>query len=550
MSRTRWGIAGRIAPWLLIALGLTLLAAAAMPDLRRRAIGRLEREATAMGMTRWWHRGAMALAVASPSVVSAAPSAAPVNLDPPPPAVLAINLASPVWWDMERSFANLAIGATWQLKQEKGWIDAPIGILGTDGSVQSLPPNATLMRMLTSPDTGPGGLDITCRFTGPGPLVGGGVIQNLQNAGNTIRYRLVNRWEPTLAWLTANPTGPGERVSDLDCREAGMPRDALYAPGFLKATASFRVIRFKDWQQTDGNLPRRWADRHRPGGIDYVTADGVPIEDMMKLSAMEGADPWLSIPWNVDDAYVRNMAQLVHDTLPADRKVYVEVANEVWNWVFPVTSQASKEGLAEKLTGDGNVAVQLRLAQKTVANMKIWEQVFADRPRALVRIVATQHGNLDNVKQIFGYPGLLQHVDALASAPYFGIDVKAKPDDASLDGFFRELDAARVKSINMAVEMRAAAAHAGKRYMAYEAGQHVLEPNQSLAVRIQRDDRMEGIYRRYLADWQARVGDVLAIFDSSSRIDGAGAWGLQEHDGQPLSETPKRRAVRAFLAKP
>jgi hypothetical protein len=544
------GRLARVSAWLLVAAGLTLVAVAAMPDLRRRGLARLEREAKAMGIGSWWRHGTLALAAAAPAGMSAAPAAAPVSLGPPPPTVLAINLASPVWWDLERSFANLAIGAVWQYKGDKGWVDPPAGVLAKDGAVLSLPPGATLMRLLTSPDTGPQGVDIACTFSGRGTLTGGGSTQNLQNEANRIRFHFVNRWEPTVALLNATTVAPGSRLADLDCRESGMPRDALYAPSFLKAAAGYRVIRFKDWQMTDGNPHLRWADRHRPGGIDYVNADGVPIEDMMALSRMERADPWLSIPWNVDDAYVRAMAQVVHDTLPADRKVYVEVANEVWNWAFPVTTQASKEGVDRKLTTNGGEAVQLRLAEKTVADMKIWEQVFADRPKALVRIVATQHGNLDNVRQIFGYPELLAHVDALASAPYFGLDVKAKPGDASLDGFFRDLDAARVKTIDFAVQMRAAAAKAGKRYIAYEAGQHVLEPDQPLARRIQRDDRMEGVYRRYLADWQARVGDVLAIFHSSSPVDGSGAWGLQEHDGQPESETPKLRAVRAFLARP
>lgn len=531
-----------------------MVALAGVPAVRSRAIYRLEQGAVALGIDRnWlkaWRPRGLAVAALAPLAATGASAAPPPPSMPVPPTVIAINVASPVWWDLERMFANLAVGGAWQVHLPSGWADVPPTIVAPDdGAILSLPAGTSLMRILTSPETGPGGKDIRCTFTGRGTIVGGGMVSGIQNGPNEVRYHLVNKWEPTFAWLTATAVAPDSKLEDLDCREAGLDRSATFAPSYLRALAAYGVIRFKDWQMVDGNKPQSWAGRHRPGAIDLTAADGVPIEDMLELSREVGADPWFSMPWNTDENYLRHFAQLVHDRLPPGHKVYVEVGNEVWNWSYPVTTQASKEGLAEKLTTDGNAAIPMRLAEKTIQVMKPWEQVFADRPGALVRVIAGQHVNNYEVEQLFAVRGLAAHVDALATAPYFGLDVKPSPDDPTLDRFFHDLDHAVDRTIDQAVSMKAIAYRFGKRYIAYEAGQHVLVPDIPLARRIQRDDRMFLIYRHYLSAWRTRVGDVLALFHTSSPIDGSGAWGLAEHDGQPLSETPKLRAVREFQAR-
>lgn len=543
-----------LAPVIACLLGAALVAAS-KPAWRGAVAFRLQAGARAMGLdVRHWpllHHGLLAFAIPAPAGGAAVPAAAPSERAaatlPVPPTILSLNLASPVWWNQERSFANLAIGGTWQRQVPSGWERAPASSVSADGTVIALPANAPLMRTLAEPDTGPGGMTIRCGFTGKATLAGGGVVTDLDNRSNGTSFHLVNNWQPPRAWVTATAMPPGGRIGALDCRETGMAKGALYAPAFLQSLRGFGVIRFKDWQIIDTNEPHRWADRHQPGGIDYVADDGVAIEDMLALCEATGADPWFTMPWNADEAYYRSFARLVHDRLPAGRKVYVELANEVWNWGYPVTHQASREGVAAGLTKDGNDAIALRLAEKTIATMKPWEQVFADRPGALVRVVATQHGNLFETGKVFGFPGLAAHVDALATAPYFGLDVKPQPGDASLDAFFGALDAAATKTLGEAVAMKAFAHAHGKRYIAYEAGQHVMVGDVALQRRIQRDPRMEAIYRHYLGGWAARVGDVIALFDSSSPIDGSGAWGLVEHGGQLLSETPKLRAVRAEM---
>ena len=80
--------------------------------------------------------------------------------------------------------------------------------------------------------------------------------------------------------------------------------------------------------------------------------------------------------------------------------------------------------------------------------------------------------------------------------------------------------------------------------MTYEAGQGVvLRTNVELEKQVQRDPRMQDIYTQFLTAWRSRVGDGLTLFALDALINEYGGWGLSEYVGQPLSQTPKRRAV-------
>jgi hypothetical protein len=91
------------------------------------------------------------------------------------------------------------------------------------------------------------------------------------------------------------------------------------------------------------------------------------------------------------------------------------------------------------------------------------------------------------------------------------------------------------------------AAKLGKRYIAYEAGQHIILNDVELASQVQRDPRMYDAYRRYLSLWKSQIGDTLMMYTSVQPVVQWGGWGLLEYSGQPLSEAPKMRAVRDAL---
>lgn len=148
--------------------------------------------------------------------------------------------------------------------------------------------------------------------------------------------------------------------------------DVFTAP-FLNAMKKARVIRAMEWMAINGNTTVTWAERAKPVSASqclerqpvqlnnlpapivlYNSGSGVCIEHIVQLCNAAGADLWLNIPVLADDGYVENAAKLVlygsdganpyngytpdpvYPPLDANRKVYVEYANENWNnsWGF------------------------------------------------------------------------------------------------------------------------------------------------------------------------------------------------------------------------
>jgi hypothetical protein len=272
----------------------------------------------------------------------------------------------------------------------------------------------------------------------------------------------------------------------------------------------------------------------------------VSIEDMLALAKEADADPWFNMPWNADDDYVEHFARLVHDRLPAGHRVYVEVGNEIWNAHFPASKQALAEGTAEGLSNIPDVARLNRYSEKLVHVLDIWARVFADKPSRLVRVVNSQNGP-SRSKIILEYKDTAQHIDALATAPYFSGDFHRKSPPADVDTAFAAIDATMTAALDRALGAKEVAAKYGKRYIAYEAGQGVVVQDLDLIQKIERDPRMHDIYARYLGIWKERIGDLIMMYVSVHPIVRSGGWGLLEYHGQPLSEAPKMRAVREAI---
>lgn len=81
---------------------------------------------------------------------------------------------------------------------------------------------------------------------------------------------------------------------------------------------------------------------------------GVPLELMLQLVNMLGADPWFNIPFAASDDYIAQFAAAVYDGLRPDLRVYVEYGNELWHTGFPGGRYAQAMGLALNTTVEGN----------------------------------------------------------------------------------------------------------------------------------------------------------------------------------------------------
>ena len=110
------------------------------------------------------------------------------------------------------------------------------------------------------------------------------------------------------------------------------------------------VIRFMDWGGVSHSIETDWADRvdtscivpirsHTSacdGGSEPVVENSrPPYEWMIELATRIDAHPWICVPPRATDAHIASLAALVKSLLPAGKKWYCELGNEIWNGAVP-----------------------------------------------------------------------------------------------------------------------------------------------------------------------------------------------------------------------
>jgi hypothetical protein len=466
---------------------------------------------------------------------------------PKQPTEIGINLFGANNFNRQQVYLNLIAQSEWFSSNGDGWGPMPANQLDGGGWVRHLKPGQTAPRPLVIPPSPHRPVAVRCEYEGMGELEAGGVARVVSRGKGSLMLEL----SPTGAedeggWIELMSTDPADPVRNIDCREPSFPRNERFHPAFLESLKGFATIRFLDWQHVNDNADVSWSARATPASSSQVSIAGASIEDMVDVANRVGANPWFLMPYKADEEYIRQFAQLVHDRVNPGRTVYVELGNEVWNDMFDAAQQAEREGVAFKLaTGDPKRAQMLRYAAKTREAMKVWTEVFADRPGQLVRVASSQHAWPDLAEMILGSGDTAQWVDALATAPYIWLELDGM-DVSDVDRVFAEMPAAIDRTMKMAEQNREIAARYGKRLITYEGGQHLVTRNLALARALQRDPRMGDVYRRYLAEWDNRMGGLLTLYASNAPIAEYGSWGLTEYGGQPIDQAPKLRAVRAF----
>lgn len=463
---------------------------------------------------------------------------------PSQPTRIGINLTTPLWWNGERAFMNLAAGGTWSAAGNGPWTPFDPARLDPGGDVVSLKPGEQAILVMTPPTAIRfGAVPIRCRFEGQGAV---DIFPNAGavTTGNVVDFTWAQKASASFLIKASNPADP---VRHIDCRERDADPKTLFHPAFLDSIRPFYAMRFLDWQGANMNLGGHWARRTPANATVQAGPEGVAVENLVALSNQTGVNPWYVMPWKADAVYVRNFAQYVHDHLDPKRTIYLEIGNEAWNTAFPIGQQLLAEIKTSAPGKDANVARMEAYADKVVFNFKIWEDVFRDNPKRLVRILSGQAAWPDLIRPALAYRDTAKHVDALSSGPYFGqtLMADAAVPTKTLDKLFADLDASIEPAIQNSLQFRAIAEQHGLRYIAYEAGQHVTYtgPDETAIRRLNQDPRMGVIYAKYLAAWRRRVGDVIMMFASAGPISRNAAWGLSEYEGQSLSEAPKRKAV-------
>jgi hypothetical protein len=122
---------------------------------------------------------------------------------------------------------------------------------------------------------------------------------------------------------------------------------------------------------------------------------GHPLEVMIAECNATGCPGWFSIPFNASDDYVKKYGQLFCDTYKHDT-LYVEYANEVWNYAygFPMTARAARYGSSFfGLSGGNN------------ANISGWYGYRFRQIADILRNVFAVNGQSAKLKMIFSSQG-------------------------------------------------------------------------------------------------------------------------------------------------
>lgn len=186
----------------------------------------------------------------------------------------------------------------------------------------------------------------------------GGSIQNKvynESTNLTTADWVVTELQPTMQIqfrntrrTSASPLGSG--VTEIQLRRPRTiggqdlyPAAQVFTDEFLAAHRRGTVLRMMDFTATNFNIVERWADRRKVEELTYGDGQelgygwqgrGSPWEHAILLCNETDRDLWVNVPLKADDDYVRQLARLIKTQLEADRKVYVELSNEVWNFGF------------------------------------------------------------------------------------------------------------------------------------------------------------------------------------------------------------------------
>jgi len=334
---------------------------------------------------------------------------------------------------------------------------------------------------------------------------------------------------------------------------------AIFHPAFLKTIRNYKVLRFMDWMSTNNSAQQRWTERPTPKDARW-TIKGISVEVMCALANRLHADPWFCLPHMADDDYLRGFAETVRDQLAPGLRVHIEYSNEVWNGGFSQSEYAQKQGTALRLDADPLTAKACFTARRSVEMFDLFAKAFGGTQR-LKRVLATQAAGWYFGEKEITYNRAYEHADALAIAPYFGIDADTPAAQAALqnmtvDQLFDSIRSKELPQIYSRIDANAAMARKySLELIAYEGGQSLrgyagVEDNEAISALFDaanRDPRMGKIYMEYLNAWKTHGGGMFVHYLNCLNYTKWGRWGSLENLNQAAAKAPKYAALQQFI---
>ncbi len=332
-----------------------------------------------------------------------------------------------------------------------------------------------------------------------------------------------------------------------------------FHPLFMQKLQPFGVIRFMDWQQTNGSKQVSWSDRTTLNTASQDTSKGVALELMIELVNELGADAWFCMPHKADDNYVTQFATMVRDNIHPGATVYIEWSNEIWNVSFPQSKWVTQQSGASIFAS----AWFQKWADEAANDFGIWLQAFAGQESRIVRVAAAQAANVWVTRNLTDK--LAGQYDAISCAAYFDhrhapFNAGTTPQDIidnainetipnSYSRFYKDhgdLAQQRTNELGRSIS-----------FLAYEGGQHYTAfGNTSLPyfqalldVQTYENPGGNGMYEAYTANLQAfdqGGGSLYMAYNFVGSQSKWGSWGHLQHQNDTEANSPKFRALLDF----
>lgn len=349
----------------------------------------------------------------------------------------------------------------------------------------------------------------------------------------------------------------------------------IFNPVFLERIKPFRTLRFMDWMATNNSNQSEWQNRPQLEDKSYAEK-GVPLEIMIALANRLQADPWFNMPHQATDEYITNFAQLVKTELDPKLTAYVELSNEVWNWMFAQAQYALKQGKARWGEDKGDAFMQW-YGMRTAQMSDIWNQVFADQRSRIRTIISTQTAwegletsALDcSLWVAEGQKPCYQHsLDAYAITGYFSGGLGDEQDRSTVEAWLNDPDGGFKRALTQIeqggslktddslantkrgfIYHQQVAQQKQLQLVVYEGGQSLVSPNSEklteFFIKLNRRPEMYGFYQQLLNDWKAVGGTLFMNFSDIGKPSKWGSWGVLEHVDQTSS--PRYDALIDFI---
>jgi hypothetical protein len=457
----------------------------------------------------------------------------------------------------------------WWIQKEdlSNWHDETIIIpLRRDGYPKEIPYNghvvhtAVLMHMDPEGPLYPKG-EYKLRYRGKGKLFIYGDTEEKIISESDTEHSIFVRPSKEGIHITILESDKENPVRDIRIMMPGFQLDDKdpFHPDFIEHIREFSVIRFMKTNYVEEFGSVSWDDRSIPTYQTQSKMDigGLCHEYIIMLCNKYDKNPWINVPTESDDDYVRELAEFYHRNLKKDLMLYIEYTNEPWNPMFPAYEYGIREG--ERLGLSKGEEANARFNVKRTLEMRdIFRSVYGDEylQRVTWSISTWSHRKIiseyifDELRKRKG------QVEALAIAPYFAGEIANQIGDGNrytIDEIFTMMDYELDNEMKNQIRYyKKLASEENMRLITYEAGQHFVSlfyPKNDILKKqmeiVNGDPRIKDLYIKYINLWKDEAGDLIVFFNLVEEVNDYGDFGMKRH--YQSKTIPKWDAVKIIL---